>query len=67
MPALIDTAIWLVPLAALGLMMFMTGAVAVRVVRREWGSVLGDMFFIAMAGFVAWGRAFSSEAFLALG
>lgn len=66
LPALFDFATWLVPLAALGLMMFMTGATAVRIVRREWGATIGDLVFIAMAGFVAWGRSFGPEAFIAL-
>lgn len=61
LPVVFDVALWLVPLAALGLMMFMTGAVTIRVARREWGSVIGDLAFIAMATFVAWGRTFGPD------
>lgn len=64
LPFFFDITLWLVPLAALGLMMFMTGAVTIRVVRREWGSMVGDLAFIAMATFVAWGRTFGPEAFI---
>ncbi|WP_150460892.1 DoxX family protein [Nesterenkonia ebinurensis] len=64
LPVIFDTAIWLVPLAAMGLMMFMTGAAAVRVVRREWQYFAGDLLFIALAGFVAWGRAFGPESLI---
>lgn len=61
LPPLFGIATWLTPLAALGLMMFMTGAVTIRVTRREWGSAIGDVAFIAMAAFVAWGRTFGPE------
>lgn len=61
LPVVFDVALWLVPLAALGLMMFMTGAVTIRVVRREWTIAIADLAFIAMATFVAWGRAFGPE------
>lgn len=61
LPVVFDVALWLVPLAALGLTMFMTGAVTIRVVRREWTIAIADLAFIAMATFVAWGRAFGPE------
>ncbi len=64
LPALFGIATWLVPLAALGLMMFMSGAVVIRAVRREWGYMVGDVAFIAMAAFVAWGRTFGPASFV---
>jgi len=56
LPAVLDTAPVLVPLAALGLVLLMTGATTVRIVRQEWRYALGDLFFFALAAFVAWGR-----------
>jgi len=56
LPPLLGVATWLVPLAALGLMLLMTGAATVRIVRREWRAFLGDLVFLALAAFVAWGR-----------
>ncbi len=56
LPALFDIAPVLVPLAALGLVLLMTGAATVRIVRREWRYVPVDLFFLALAAFVAWGR-----------
>lgn len=64
LPALTGIAPWLVPLAALGLMMFMTGAVTIRAVRREWPNMVADFVFIGLAAFVAWGRSFGPETFL---
>lgn len=64
LPALTGIAPWLVPLAALGLMMFMSGAVTIRAVRREWFAMTGDLVFIGLAAFVAWGRSFGVETFL---
>ena len=40
----------------------MTGAATVRIVRREWRYIPVDLFFLALAAFVAWGR-FSLEPF----
>lgn len=62
LPTTLGIAAWLAPLAALGLMMYMTGATAVRVVRREWGYALGDLTFIALSGLAAWGWAFGPGA-----
>ncbi|WP_436794641.1 DoxX family protein [Actinospongicola halichondriae] len=63
LPAIFDIATVLVPLAALGLVLVMTGASTVRIVRREWGSLLGDLGWFALAAFVAWGR-FGPESFV---
>lgn len=56
LPVVLDVATWLVPLAALGLVLLMTGATTTRIIRREWGAAGGDLVFWALAAFVAWGR-----------
>ncbi|MGA3525406.1 DoxX family protein [Melissospora conviva] len=59
LPAVLDIAPVLVPLAALGLVLLMTGAATVRIMRREWRIVPADLFFLALVAFVAfvaWGR-----------
>lgn len=58
LPPLLGVAPQLVPLAALGLVLLMTGAATVRIVRHEWRHFLGDLVFFALAAFVAWGRFF---------
>ncbi|SCG52128.1 DoxX-like family protein [Micromonospora echinaurantiaca] len=56
LPAVLDVAVVLVPLAASGLMLVMAGAGTTRFRRSEWGYLLGDLMFIGLLGFVAWGR-----------
>ena len=56
LPAALDIAPALVPLAALGLVMIMTGAVVTRIRRQEFTFMLADLAYLALAGFVAWGR-----------
>ena len=56
LPALVNVAPTLVPLAATGLMLFMAGAATTRFRRDEWGYMLGDVVFICAFAFVAWGR-----------
>ncbi|MFI7489984.1 DoxX family protein [Micromonospora echinaurantiaca] len=56
LPAVVDVAVVLVPLAASGLMLVMAGAGTTRFRRSEWGYLLGDLMFIGLLGFVAWGR-----------
>jgi len=63
LPAVTGIAPVLVPVAALGFVLVMTGATTVRIVRREWRNALGDLVFVALSGFVAWGR-FVPEPFL---
>lgn len=46
----------LVPLAASGLMLFMTGAGTTRFRRHEYGAMAGDLMFLAAFAFLAWGR-----------
>ncbi len=56
LPALFDVAVVLVPLAASGLMLVMAGAGTTRFRRSEWGYLVGDLVFIGLLGFIAWGR-----------
>lgn len=61
LPAALDIAPVLVPLAALGGVLLMAGAVITRL-RRHEVAVIGDLAYLAMAAFVAWGR-FGPEPF----
>lgn len=62
LPALLDIAPVLVPLAASGLVCVMTGAVIMRIRRREPIFALVDLFYLALCAFVAIGR-FGPESF----
>lgn len=59
LPGLLSIKPGLVPVAALGFMLIMSGAATLRISRREWRSLLGDLVLFALAAFVAWGRAFA--------
>lgn len=56
LPATLDTAPVLVPLAALGLVLLMAGAAITRLRRHEIRLMVVDLSYIALAAFVAWGR-----------
>ncbi|UVO10730.1 DoxX family protein [Mycobacterium sp. SVM_VP21] len=56
LPAAVGVAPLLVPFAATGLMLFMAGAATTRFRRSEWAYMAGDVVFIAMFAFLAWGR-----------
>lgn len=56
LPALLDIAPVLVPLAALGLAVIMVGAVITRLRRHEHGLMVADLGYLALTLFVAWGR-----------
>jgi hypothetical protein len=56
LPAAFDIVPVLVPLAALGLVMLMSGAVITRIRRHEAKPMLADLAYLALAAFVAWGR-----------
>jgi hypothetical protein len=56
LPALLDIAPILVPLAAVGLASIMVGAAIVTFRRREFKHMLGNLTYLALAVFVAWGR-----------
>lgn len=62
LPALVGVAPVLVPLAASGLMLFMTGAGTTRFRRQEYGYLVGDLLFVVAFAFLAWGR-FALEPF----
>lgn len=55
-PAAIGIAPVLVPLAASGLMLVMAGAVTTRFRRSEWKNMVGDLIFVGLLAFLAWGR-----------
>ncbi|WP_181774484.1 DoxX family protein [Amycolatopsis pittospori] len=57
LPALLDLAPVLVPLAALGLALVMAGAVVLRIRRHEPKVALLDLGYLALCAFVAIGRA----------
>lgn len=62
LPAVLDIAPILVPLAATGLALMMAGATIMRIRRGETKAALGDAFYLALAAFVASGR-FALEPF----
>src|ERR687892_222119 len=55
LPAALDIAPVLVPLAALGGALLMVGAIITRL-RRHEAAVVADLAYLAMAVFVVWGR-----------
>jgi hypothetical protein len=61
LPAALDIAPVLVPLAATGAVLLFVGAVTTRLRRHEVYFVL-DLVYLALAAFVAWGR-FGPESF----
>jgi drug/metabolite transporter (DMT)-like permease len=63
LPAVLGIAPVLVPLAAVGLVLIMVGAVFTRLRRHEAKAMVADLVYLALAGFVAWGR-FGPESFL---
>jgi hypothetical protein len=63
LPAVLGIAPVLVPLAALGLVIVMVGAVITRIRRNEFKLMAVDLVYLALAGFVAWGR-FGPESFI---
>jgi uncharacterized membrane protein len=63
LPALTDIAPVLVPLAAVGLVLLMIGAAITHFRRREFRVIAGNLAYLALAAFVAWGR-FGPESFV---
>lgn len=63
LPAVLDIAPVLVPLAALGLVLIMAGAAVTRFRRHEAKLVAVDLVYLVLAAFVAWGR-FGPESFI---
>lgn len=62
LPAALDIAPVLVPLTAVGAVLLFVGAVITRLRRGEKVTIVGDLVYLAMAAFVAWGR-FGPESF----
>ncbi|RKN52246.1 DoxX family protein [Micromonospora costi] len=62
LPAALDVAPVLTPLAALGLAIIMAGAALTRIRRREFRFMAVDLVYLVLAAFVAWGR-FGPESF----
>jgi hypothetical protein len=62
LPAALDIVPGLVPLAATGAVLLLTGAVITRLRRGEKLMAVPDLVYLAMAAFVAWGR-FGPESF----
>jgi hypothetical protein len=62
LPAALDIAPVLVPLAASGVVVLFVGAVSMRLRRGERATIVGDLIYLVMAAFVAWGR-FGPESF----
>jgi uncharacterized membrane protein YphA (DoxX/SURF4 family) len=63
LPAVLDVAPVLVPLAALGLVLIMIGAAITRIRRQEFVLMTVDLVYLLLAGFVMWGR-FGPESFV---
>jgi uncharacterized membrane protein YphA (DoxX/SURF4 family) len=62
LPAALDIAPVLVPLAAIGLVLLMVGAFIVHVRHREAQAIVVTLVLLALAAFVAWER-FGSQSF----
>jgi uncharacterized membrane protein YphA (DoxX/SURF4 family) len=62
LPAVLGIAPILVPLAAVGLVLVMAGAIGTHLRRHEWIAPLANLIYLAAAVFVAWGR-FGPESF----
>ena len=62
LPATLDIAPDLVPLAAVGVVLLMVGAMITHLRRHEAVGVVLNLAYLALAAFVAWGR-FGPESF----
>ncbi|MEU6034165.1 DoxX family protein [Actinomadura sp. NPDC047616] len=62
LPAALGIAPVLVPLAAVGLVLLMVGAMITHLRRHEATAIVVNLVYLALAGFVAWGR-FGPESF----
>lgn len=56
LPGVTGIAPVLVPLAACGLMLVMAGAATTRFRRSEWKYLVGDVIYLGVFAFLAWGR-----------
>ncbi len=55
-PAAVGIAPVLVPLAAVGVVLLMIGAITMRLRRGERKTIVPDLVYLALAAFLAWGR-----------
>jgi hypothetical protein len=62
LPAALDIAPVLVPLAAVGLVLLMVGAIITHVRRHEAQAIVVNLALLALAVLVAWGR-FGTQSF----
>ena len=62
LPAALDIAPVLVPLAAVGVVLLMVGAMITHLRRHEVKVIAVNLAYLALAGLVAWGR-FGPESF----
>jgi hypothetical protein len=62
LPAVLDIAPIMVPVTATCVALLFTGAVIMRLRRGERKTIIGDLVYLALAVFVAWGR-FGPESF----
>ncbi|GAA2583355.1 DoxX family protein [Winogradskya consettensis] len=56
LPAVLDIAPILVPLAATGLVLMMIGAIVVHARRKEFQALAPNVVLLLLSAFVAWGR-----------
>jgi uncharacterized membrane protein YphA (DoxX/SURF4 family) len=56
LPALTGVLSWLTPLAAMGLIIVMAGAVIDHIQRKEYPNIVMNLVLLALAVFVAYGR-----------
>uniref|UniRef100_A0AAU3H673 DoxX family protein n=1 Tax=Streptomyces sp. NBC_01401 TaxID=2903854 RepID=A0AAU3H673_9ACTN len=56
LPAVLDIVPVVVPVAATGLVLLFVCAVTMRLRRGEKTTIVGDLIYLALAAFVAWGR-----------
>ena len=56
LPALTGILPWLTPLAAVGLIIVMVGAVIFHIPRKEYPNIAFNVILLALAAFVAYGR-----------
>lgn len=56
LPAALDIVPVLVPLAAMGLVLLMIGGAIMHLRRQEAQAIVGSVFLLLVAGFLAWGR-----------
>jgi uncharacterized membrane protein len=56
LPAVLNLALGVVPVAALGIAAIMFGAAITHLRRKEYPMIIGNLVLLGLAAFVAWGR-----------